>query len=327
MAGLLAFAVPVTLFPGAVSAMREPNLLDVLGLTGWFVLLGAELWVLLLVIGYGLQLLRAKSWMVNCAIWLGACVAAGVAEFSNGRGQILLEQGVVDSVAAMHGYAFAFALIMALLFFAHLQRSRAQEEAARRLGAAQSAERSTRRRLAQARLQAVQARIDPQLLFEMLDAVRRAYEHDATLAERLLDELVAFLRIALPRLRNPSSSVERESLLCRSYLQLRTVAGGCEIDMRIDVSPEISESRFPPGILLPLLDDSLDASMGTCKITARRCGTKCEVGLELPMSPSDATVVRLRGLLADLYGTAAQLSVAVANGVATAIVKVPYEPA
>ena len=161
-------------------------------LTSWFVLFGVELWGLLLVIGYVLQRIEAigRYAAQRNTGWRG-CAAAAFAELSTaGRGPILVEQGVAQSIQAMHAYAFVFSLIMALLFFAHLQRSRAHEEAAARLAAAQAAQREARRRLAQARLQAVQARIDPQLLFEMLDAVRRAYEDDASRAERLLDELV-----------------------------------------------------------------------------------------------------------------------------------------
>ncbi|HEY1459534.1 MAG TPA: hypothetical protein VGH59_05705, partial [Casimicrobiaceae bacterium] len=55
MAGLLAFAVPVTFFPGAISAMREPTALDLAMLAVWYVLYGVELWSSLLVIGYFFQ--------------------------------------------------------------------------------------------------------------------------------------------------------------------------------------------------------------------------------------------------------------------------------
>ena len=108
----------------------------------------------------------------------------------------------MQSEQTLHLYSFTFALTMALLFFAHLQRSRRHEEAVARLAVAQAAQREAGRRIVQSRLQAVQARIDPQLLFEMLDAVRRSYAVDPQRAERLLDELTSFLRSALPRLRD-----------------------------------------------------------------------------------------------------------------------------
>jgi LytS/YehU family sensor histidine kinase len=227
----------------------------------------------------------------------------------------------------MHAYGFVSGLIMALLFFAHLQRSRAQEEAAARLATAQAAQRETRRRLVHSRLQAVQARIDPQLLFEMLDAVRRAYEDDVSRAERLLDELVTFLRAALPRVRSTSSSVRREAHLARAYAQLRTLAGATDIDMTLDVSPEVVDARFPPGVLLPLLDDALHARGGACALSATLSSRDCKLVLTLPARPLDTAVARVRSLLADLYGASAELAVAHADGVVSATVKVPYEVA
>jgi hypothetical protein len=325
MAGLLSFAAPVTFFASVVSVMREPAE-DVLVLTAWFTLFGIELWGLLLVIGYALQRVEAIGRYARSATLLGAGVAAGFADLStSGRGTILVEQGVVQGIQTMHVSAFAFSFIMALLFFAHLHRSHAQEAAAARLAAAQAAQRATRQRLVHSRLQAVQARIDPQLLFEMLDAIRRAYEDDVARAERLLDELVSFLRASLPSVRSTSSSVLREARLARAYAQLRTLAGTTDIDMTLDVSPEVVEARFPPGVLLPLLDDALHARGGACALSATRCSRDCKLVLTLPARPLDAAVTRVRSLLADLYGASAELVVAHANGVVSATVKVPYE--
>jgi hypothetical protein len=327
MAGLLSLAAPVTFFANTVSVMRESAAVDVLTLTGWFVLFGLELWGLLLVIGYALQRVKAIGQYRRSATLLGAGASAAFATLSTtGRGSILVEQGVVQSIAAMHVYAFLFSLVMALFFVAHLHRSRAQEEAAARLAAAQEAQRAIGRRLVHSRLQAVQARIDPQLLFEMLDAVRRAYEDDVARAERLLDELVAFLRAALPRVRSTSSSVLREANLARAYAQLRTLADASDIaEMMLDVSPEVGDARFPPGVLLPLLGDALHTRGGICSLSATRSSSDCTLVLTLPARPLDAAVARVRSLLAELYGATAELVVAHANGVVSATVTVPYE--
>jgi hypothetical protein len=325
MAGLLSSAAPIIFFTSAISVMREPTTRNLLELTAWFTLLGAELWALLLLIGYALQHAAPARRYPRTLTLAGACVVALIAELCNGRGHILVEQGVAQSVQTMHAYALFFDVIMALLFFAHLNRSRAQEEAAARLAAAQSAQHEARRRLGQARLQALQARIDPHLLFEMLDAVRLAYQSDPPRAECLLDELATFLRAALPRLRHSSSSVLREARLARAYAQLRMLADASDIDMRFDVSDDVANARFPPGVLLPLLDDALRARAGACGILASRQSSDCELVLTLPARPLDAAIARVRSLLADLYGASANLVVAHVGGVASATVKVPYE--
>ena len=327
MAGVLSFATPATLFASGVSVMQGIMETDLLELMAWFLLLGLELWGLLLVIGYLLLRIEPKSRFLRSATLVGAAGAAALAEFSNGRGHILIEQGAAQSIQSMHLNAFVFAFIMALLFFAHLHRSRAQEEAAARLADAKAAQHEARRRLGQARLQAVQARIDPQLLFEMLDTVRSAYDDDASRAERLLDDLASFLRAALPRLRSSSSSVQREVQLARAYARLRTLAGATHIDVTFDVPGDVAYARFPPGVLLPLLDDSLRRRAGPCEVIARRSSNDCRLVMMLPAHPRDPAVARVRSLLTDLYGSAAELAVDNTNDVASATVTVPYERA
>ena len=206
-------------------------------------------------------------------------------------------------------------------------RSRAHEQAAARLAAAQAAQLETRRRLVRSRLQSVQARIDPQLLFDMLEAVRRSYDADPSRAEQLLDELVAFLRAVVPRINSASSSVPREAELARAYVRLRTLAGATDVDLKLDVPAELMNARFPPGVLLPLLDDALRSRAGPCRLTARRSSAACQLVLTLPTHPSDAAVARVATVLADLYGPAAEVMLTPAGGAINAIVKIPRESA
>ena len=135
--------------------------------------------------------------------------------------------------------------------------------------------------------------------------------------------MASFLRAALPRLRSNSSSVQREAQLARAYTQLRALSGAARIDMRVDVPAGVANARFPPGVLLPLLDDALRT--GPCALTATRSSSDCELVLMLPMRPSDVVIAGTRSLLADLYATSATLVMADANGVACATVTVPYE--
>ena len=216
---------------------------------------------------------------------------------------------------------------MALLFFTHLQHSRAHADAAERLDAAKVAQREARRRLAYGQLKAVQARIDPQLLFDMLDAVRRAYESDPVRAERLLDELVAFLRAALPRLQDASSTVPREAETARALARLHALSADSSVGMSIDLADDSMAARFPPGVLLPLLNGALQVRAGACALTATHRGADSVIVLTVPSAPLEATVERVRSVLADLYGSAAELTVVAKGEGASAVVKVPYERA
>lgn len=328
VAGLLAFAAPVTFFVGALSVMREPEpaTLFVLGL--WWLLYAVELWLLLLAVGYAAQRLAPRLGRhAGLALWpMGAAAAALCVNLSTGgRASILIEHGVVQSSTTMHAYSFTVSFTMALLYFAHLRRSRMHESASARLAAAQRAQREARLRTVQARLQAVQARIDPQLLFEMLDAVRLAYTADAARAERLLDELVAFLRASLPRLRTASSSIASEAELARAYARLRSLAGSADCPMLLDLEQQAMHARFPPGVLLPLLDNGLRRRGGPCTLRVTRAADACCVALGLPSAPSDAVQTRVCSLLADLYGTAASLDVDTRGEAAIVTIRVPHE--
>ncbi|MEO6742869.1 MAG: histidine kinase [Caldimonas sp.] len=280
-----------------------------------------------LIAGYVLQRLDLTGWRAALAAFALAGVPAaihGTLVVATSWSDMLVGIGdardfLVDSIANTSS--------MALLFFTHLQHSRAQAAAAERLGAAKAAQRGARRRLAYGQLKAVQARIDPQLLFDMLDAVRRAYVSDPVRAERLLDELVAFLRAALPRLQDASSTVPREAETARALARLHALSADSSVCMAIDLADDALAARFPPGVLLPLLNEALQIRAGTCALTASRRGDDSVVVLTLPAAPSDATVERVRAVLADLYGDAAELAVVAKDDGANAIVKVPYERA
>ncbi len=75
-----------------------------------------------------------------------------------------------------------------------------QRRRTRMLSALRSAEinrATSQQRLAEARLASLQARIDPDHLYQTLSRLERLYENDPPAADHLLDELIAFLRKAL----------------------------------------------------------------------------------------------------------------------------------
>ena len=65
------------------------------------------------------------------------------------------------------------------------------------LRAAELDRETSQRRLAEARLAALQARIDPEFLFRTLTKLEHSYEDRPSGADRLLEELIVFLRGAL----------------------------------------------------------------------------------------------------------------------------------
>jgi len=126
-----------------------------------------------------------------------------------------------------------------------------------RLHAAELERSRASRRLLESELQAMQARVEPEFLFDTLAHVRRLYITDARDAEELLDHLIAYLRAAMPQTRDTSSSLGQETDLVRSYLAIISVKTGGKLAYTIDDEPELAEMRLPAMMLQPLVDYAL----------------------------------------------------------------------
>lgn len=87
---------------------------------------------------------------------------------------------------------------LATLIYAHLRNARL---AARSLAEAQVERSEAGRQLLALRLQAARARVDPKDVHRALEEIERAYEHDPSTAESLVERLAAHLRDAIPRAR------------------------------------------------------------------------------------------------------------------------------
>ena len=327
VAHLLGFAYPLTSLASAFGVAPELPASSIESGLVRTVMQGALNGPAFLVAGYVLHRRNLTGWhaaLTSAALAAVCAMLFGVLAFSMSWTDMLV--GIGDARSFTFD-SMANTASMALLFFAHLQHSRAHADAAVRLDAAKAAQREARRRLALGQLKAVQARIDPQFLFDMLDAVRRAYETDPERAERLLDELVAFLRAALPRLQDASSTVPREAETARALARLHALSADSPVAMTVGIHDEAMAARFPPGVLLPLLDEALHARPGTCALTATHRGADSLIELTLPAAPSAATVERVRAVLDDLYGSAADLRIEPTRDAVRASVRIPYERA
>jgi len=127
----------------------------------------------------------------------------------------------------------------------------------------------------ESRLQAMQARVEPQFLLNTLAQVERLYEIDAQLAARMLDDLIAYLRAAMPLMRDTSSTVAQEIELARAYLDIVRLRLGERFSVLTQAAPEAAQMRMPPMMLLPLIDHAIvhglapSRAPGTISIRAR----------------------------------------------------------
>jgi hypothetical protein len=86
---------------------------------------------------------------------------------------------------------------------------RNSQRAAEALARAEIERSEAERRLIASRIEAVEAEVDPSFIFGTLESIERTYDHDRAAADAMLDELIAFLRAAIPRLRPDQAEVPR----------------------------------------------------------------------------------------------------------------------
>jgi hypothetical protein len=172
------------------------------------------------------------------------------------------------------------------------------------------------RYLHQTRLLALQAHVEPELLFAALRQVGALQRTDAAAADALLSELIALLRSLMPAARAADSTVDHEFALALSYL--RVVASAVTpLTIEASISTEAEGARLAPMLLQPLLKAVLaahaggkprlllraDTLPGRLRITL---GAASDAGA--PFASGKPELALLRARLADLHGANAALT-------------------
>lgn len=227
-------------------------------------------------------------------------------------------------------------LFSGLLTFVYVNLATARAAAARR-HTAEMTRAQTQRRTIESRLQAMQARVEPQFLFNTLAQVKQLYDSDAPLADRMLDDLIAYLRAALPHLRDSSSTLGQEVALARAYLDIVRLRLGERLAFDIVVPEGLADVRMPPMMLLPLVDHVLVYGLepahagGAIRIESTIGGgrlrlTITDSGAGFVPGGNAGDLMSIDERLRALYGDDASLRLAQLAGSATqAVLDIPYE--
>jgi hypothetical protein len=190
----------------------------------------------------------------------------------------------------------------------------------------------------ESQLAAMQARVEPEFLRTTLAQVERMYEVDARAADRLLNDLITYLRAAIPRSQDPGSTVAREIRLANAYL---SIAGMRSKDWLVidEAGTAIATgARMPPMVMLPLVNHALSHR------EQARGDEKFAVGLRIrdgnlvvtvhddgggfdPDGEQDPGILRIREWLATMHGESAKLTLGKSGGATHAVMEIPYETA
>lgn len=190
------------------------------------------------------------------------------------------------------------------------------------------------RRMHEARLSALQSRVEPAFLFETLADVERLYATSPAQGARVLDDLIVHLRAALPDTDEPASSLAVELRLVDAWLDIVRLRAPDRLTVAIARGEAPDDARMPPMVLLPLVQlaaASAAGGHGAVTVTAAAGDGRVAVTVIGPAAafaaPADTPAIdAIRERVDLLYGDAARLTLAaIGHGRSQATLEVPYE--
>ena len=176
-------------------------------------------------------------------------------------------------------------------------------------------------RLLDARLQVLRAQVEPHFLYNSLANVQYLIRSDAPAAEAMVGALIDYLRHALPRMREATSTVGEEVALARSYLDVLRIRMGGRLAVSIDVPGTLASQPFPPLLLISLVENAIKHGLepkpggGELAIAAIRDDQVLRVTVRdngMGFGASGGSGIGLRNIretLASLFGDSATLTV------------------
>jgi signal transduction histidine kinase len=178
------------------------------------------------------------------------------------------------------------------------------------------------RQATDARLRLLQAQVAPHFLFNTLANIQALVDTGSSQASAVLRSLIAYLRAAVPRLHEPTTTLGQEVDLVRAYLELMHMRMPDRLQFALHVDDSARSLECPPMTLLTLVENAvrhgIDPSEegGRIDIEVRHVGERCIIRVAdtgLGLNPSTTGLgtglTTLRERLALVFGAAAELRV------------------
>lgn len=231
------------------------------------------------------------------------------------------------------------ALLLILFLFVMRMFARVRRRAEEKAEAAIAvADRETlQRQVMEARLQLLQAQIEPHFLFNTLAAVEHLIETAPGRAAQMQRHLIEYLRAALPRMRKQSATLGQEIELCVSYLKIMQMRMEDRLRFGVAIPAGLSSASFPPMMIQSLVENAIRHGLepkpegGSVELRAEvRDGTLCvtveDTGLGFATAARTGIgLANIRDRLHQLFGANAGLTIEPNRpGGTRATITVPY---
>ena len=234
-----------------------------------------------------------------------------------GRNPLLFFQGG-KVMTVLLAFGMLTAVLIVLVLAAGERRMRREADAARQ----QEQIAAAGRLVAEARLRALQAQIEPHFLYNTLANVVSLIDSQPAKARRMLERFIDYLRASLSASRAEHATLQGELELARAYLDVLGVRLEGRLRWRFEIAPGLEQLPIAPMLLQPLVENAvmhgIEPKLDGGEIVLRAhpdggllCIDVCDTGLGLRMLPprpgGGVGLSNLRERLRQLYGPAASL--------------------
>jgi two-component system sensor histidine kinase AlgZ len=202
----------------------------------------------------------AGPWLARLAYLVGLAIVSVVVLWLTALAQFLRASVDAEPLHIIRAGSFALLLTGFLAGYFHL-RSRAFSPA-----------------LAEARLQALQARIRPHFLFNTLNSIAALIREDPARAEAMTLQLSALFRYTLQAPRAGLVTLGEELVIVQGYLAIEQERLGGRLTSEVNVDAALHGQRIPALTVQPLVENAIKHGIapyttpGRVKVSARRQG-------------------------------------------------------
>ena len=195
------------------------------------------------------------------------------------------------------------------------------------------------RTVLEARMEALQAQIEPHFLFNTLASIDQLIQTDPPRASRMQQSLIRYLRSAMPQMREGRRPTLGQQVdLCSAYLEIMSVRMEGRLQPVVNVPEGLKSAVFPSMMLQTLVENAIKHGL-----EPQTEGGRLEIGAEIvdgqlavhvldngvgfmPKAEAGVGLANVRERLKALYDGRAELIISVPPAGGTcATIKVPYE--
>lgn len=113
------------------------------------------------------------------------------------------------------------------------------------------------RQALEARMRLLQAHVEPHFLFNTLANVRELVDTGSARASAVLNSLIAYLRAAVPKINETSTTLRNELDLVGAYLEVMHMRMPDRLDYGLQADPQAVNLQCPPLTLLTLVENAV----------------------------------------------------------------------